>query len=229
MGKYRKYYQEINPNHGHSPNPPRRVGDARALGMRQMTKHIATVVAILALAGCGKETPVTKEAPPSKESPGVGLRQMALTTPPSKLGFTADNDFPTVYGVLTEWDIDGVSATVMSMRDGTASLYTTSTFGIIGGQGHESVRQAAARYVKIAEQFAKSGKPVTEFAYPKSGQVFYYFLTYDGVRLAVGNEAAIERGSDATRPLFAAAQDVLTELRLITEKENAQPRPEPYR
>jgi len=190
-----------------------------------MMKHIAIVVAILALAGCGKETPVTKEIPPSKESPGVGLRRMVLTTQPSKLGFAADNDFPTVYGVLTEWDIDGVTATIMSMRDGTASLYTTSTFGIIGGQGHDSVRPAAARYVKAAEHFTKSSKPVTEFAYPKSGQVFYYLLTYSGVRLVIGNEAAIERGSDATRPLFAAAQDVLTELRLTTEKGNAQPPP----
>jgi hypothetical protein len=52
--------------------------------------------------------------------------------------------------------------------------------------------------------------------------VFYYLLTYDGVRQIIGNKAAIERGSDPTRSLFAAAQDVLTELRLITEKEDAQ-------
>lgn len=128
-----------------------------------------------------------------------------------------------VYGVLTEWDIDGVTATVMSMRDGTASLYTTSTFGIIGGQGHESVRQAAARYVKGCEQFADSGKIVTKFSYPKSGEVFYYILTYDGVRQIVGNQAAIERGSDPTRPLFEAAQDVLTKLRLISEQVDTQP------
>ena len=142
---------------------------------------------------------------------------MALTTPVDKFGFISDANFPTVYGVLTEWDIDGVTVTVMSMRDGTASLYTTSTFGIIGGQGHESVRQAAASYVKTAEQFVKSGKTVADFAYPKSDQVFYYLLTYDGVQLITGDMTAIEHGPDPTRPLFAAAQDVLTELRLITE------------
>ncbi len=181
-------------------------------------RRIAIAAVILALAGCGRETNVSKESAPPEESPGVGLRQMVLTTSAEKLGFSADADFPTVYGVLTEWDIDGVTATVMSLRDGTASLYTTSTFGIIGGQGHESVRQAAARHVKTANQFAKSGKPVTEFAYPKSGQVFYYLLTYNGVQLVTGDMTAIERGPDPTRPLFAAAQDVLTELRLITEK-----------
>ena len=155
-------------------------------------------------------------------SPSVELRQMALATPASKLGFTSDTDFPKLYGVLTDWDIGGTTATIMSMRDGTASLYTTSTFGIIGGHSHENVRQAATRYVKIGEQFAGSGKPVIEFPYPKSGQVFYYLLTYDGVRKVIGSESAIENGSDPTRELFSAAQDVLTELRLITEKENAQ-------
>ena len=181
-------------------------------------KHIAIAITILALAGCGRKSPVTKQAAPPEESPGVGLRQMVLTTPVSEVGFTADAAFPVVYGVLTEWDIDGVTATVVSMRDGMASLYTTSSFGIIGGEGHESVRRAATRYVKVAGQLVQSGKPVTEFAYPKRGQVLYYILTYDGVRQIVGDETAIGRGSDPTRPLFAAAQDVLTELRLITEK-----------
>lgn len=157
-----------------------------------------------------------KKQPP-KDSPGIGLRTMALTTPVSKLGFSSDEDFPLAYGVLTDWDIGGVTATVMSMRDGTASLYTTSTFGIIGGHGHENVRIAADRYVKIAEKFITYGKAVSDFTYPKSGDVFFYILTYDGVRLCVGNEDAINNGSDPTCPLFAAAQDVLTSLRLITE------------
>ena len=186
-------------------------------------KRIAIAAAILALAGCGRENTVTGQSMQHGESSGVGLRQMVLSTTVQQLGFVADDEFPTVYGVLTEWDIDGVTATVMSMREGTASLYTTSTFGIIGGQGHDSVRQAAASYVKTAEQFGKSGKPVAEFAYPKSGQVFYYVLTYDGIRLVTASEAAIEQGSDPTFPLFGAAQDVLTELRLITQRGDAQP------
>jgi hypothetical protein len=161
-----------------------------------------------------------KKQPP-EDSPGVELRAMALTTPVSKLGFSPNDDFPLAYGVLTDWDIGGVTATVMAMRDGTASLYTTSTFGIIGGQGHENVRIAAGQYVKLAEQFIKYGKAVNDFMYPKSGQVYFYILTYDGVRLCVGNEDAIEKGSDPTFPLFAAAQDVLTNLRLVTEEVNA--------
>ena len=89
-------------------------------------KRIAILAAILAVAGCGRENTVTKESTKPEESPGVALRQMALTTPVDKLDFSPDADFPTVYGVLTEWDIDGVTATVMSMRDGTASTAIAS-------------------------------------------------------------------------------------------------------
>jgi hypothetical protein len=146
------------------------------------------------------------------------LRQSVLTRPLSELGFSPDSEFPRVYGVVTDWDLVQAVATIVSLRDGTASLYTTSTFGVIGGQGHASVRQAAIKCVKLAEQFVDSSKPVTDFAYPKGGQVFFYLLTYEGMRLCVGDEAAIESGLDPARPLFTAAQDVLTELRLVAEK-----------
>ena len=184
-------------------------------------KLIGVAFQILALIGCDMAAAAVEGESPAEDSPGVHLRQTALTTPVSQLGFSSDSDFPRVYGVLTDWDIGGVTVTIMSLRDGTASLYTTSTFGVIGGKEHRSVRQAATRYVKLAEQYVDSAKAVSNYAYPKSGQVYYYLLTYDGVRLCVGDEAAIVRGSDSTRPLFAAAQDVLTELRLTTEKENA--------
>lgn len=157
-----------------------------------------------------------------QESPGVSLRKMVLTTAVSEPGFSPDANFPTVYGVLMDWDIGGVIVTVMAMRDGTASLYTTKTFGVLGGQGHENVRGAAVRYVKLAEQYVDSGKAVTDFPYPKSDQVYFYILTYDGVRLCVGYDSAIQEGSDPTRPLYDAAQTVITELRLISEKEDAQ-------
>ena len=149
------------------------------------------------------------------------LRRLALTTHFKKFGFTPDADFPAVYGVVMDWDIGDATASVLSMRDGTASLYTTAAFGVIGGQMHERVRRAAVRFVKTAAQFAESGKRVATFDYPRSGQVFYYLLTYAGVRLVVSDELATVSGSDPANPLFAAAQKVLTELRLVSEKNNA--------
>lgn len=165
---------------------------------------------------------MNESAPQSEPTAGTALRRMALTTPADELGFAPDDEFPHVYGVLTDWDVGEVVATVMSLRDGTASLYTSSTFGILGGSEEPSLRQAAARYVEVAQGFADAAEPVTDFPYPPPDRVHYHLLTYDGVRRAVGHLTALEDGSDPTLPLFAAAQDVLTELRLMAEKKEAE-------
>ena len=149
---------------------------------------------------------------------GKALRLMALTTPASRFGFTPDRDYPRVFGVLTDWNPGEATASILATRDGTASLYTTAKFGIIGGQGHETVRRAAEQCVKVAEGYFDRGSPVTKYPYPNHGKVNFYLLTYEGVRLCVGDELEINRGTDPMRPLFAAAQDVLTELRLVSEK-----------
>ena len=146
---------------------------------------------------------------------------MALTTPPGELGFVPDAEYPTVYGVLVDWPMDGDVVTILALRGGTASLYTTFAFQVIGGEAHAQVRKAAERCVTVASDYATSGEPVTDYPYPEGGQVYFYLLTYDGVRRCVGNETAIERGSDPTSELFAAAQDVMTELRLTVEAQDA--------
>ena len=63
---------------------------------------------------------------------------MMLTTPPVRTGEKPTKEFPRVYGILMDWPVGEQTATVFSSSSGAASLYTTSTFGIIGGEGHES-------------------------------------------------------------------------------------------
>jgi hypothetical protein len=121
--------------------------------------------------------------------------------------------------VLVDWNIDDQTASVLAMRDGTASLYTTSTFGIVGGHGHAKVRSAAETCTRRAAMHYDTSAPTTDFPYPKQGGVNFYLLTYEGVRLAVGDEAGINGGTDPTLPLFEAAQNVITELRLTGEQE----------
>ena len=70
---------------------------------------------------------------------------MMLTTSPQEIGVKPTKEFRRVYGILMDWPIGEQIATVFSSSTGAASLYTTSTFGIIGGEGHETVRAAARR------------------------------------------------------------------------------------
>lgn len=148
---------------------------------------------------------------------GKALRMMMLTTPAEKLKLSPDDEYPKVYGLVTDWNISNATASIVAMKDGTASVYTTTTFGIIGGQGNPTAREMARRCTKAAGQYYDLSTPVSEFPYPAPGTVNFYLLTYEGVRLYLGDEAAIKAGPDPARPLFIAAQNVLTALRMVVQ------------
>lgn len=143
---------------------------------------------------------------------------MMLTTPPEKTGSTPTKEFPHIYGVLMDWPLSEQTATVFSTSTGAASLYTTSTFGIIGGEGHETVRNAAMNFVRFADRYLEDATPTTEYPYPAPDRVRFYFLTFDGVRVIDTDSATINNRTSKYADLFGFGQAVLTELRLITQK-----------
>jgi hypothetical protein len=175
-------------------------------------------IASLFGAGC-------KPAAPAPTSPSSGadamreLRTMMLTTPASKAGIQPTETFPKVFGIVMDMPISGGhTATVVSMCDGHASLYTTSTFGVLGGIGHESVRVASTNFVKAAQSHFDEATVTTDFPYPVPDHVRFYLLGFDGVRVIDAEIASVEKRTDSRSDMWAAGQRVLTELRLLTEK-----------
>lgn len=152
-----------------------------------------------------------------------GLRMMWLTTPPGDLGgLKPTPEFPRVYAVLMDWPVGKNTATVAASSGGDASIFTTSTFGILGGVGHETVRAAAAKLVKLADKFYDDAQPTKEFPYPAADRVRFYLLTFTGVRVIDTDMASIQNGQSKFTALFAAGQDVLTELRLVSEEHDKE-------
>jgi hypothetical protein len=149
---------------------------------------------------------------------GRDLRKMMLATPAEKFGAKPSSEFPRIYGVLMDWPIGDEIATVFSTSTGAASLYTTSTFGIIGGEGHASVRTAAIEFVRAADRLYDDATPTTAYPYPAANRVKFYLLTYKGVRVLDTYLAAIEKHTSRYVEYFGLAQAVLTELRHVTEK-----------
>lgn len=148
------------------------------------------------------------------------LRMQLLTTPAAKFGIEPTPDFPVVYGIVMDWPIGENIASVVSLCDGNASLYTTSTFGVIGGFGHESVRVQARNFVAVAAKFLGAATPVSEFPYPESDRIRYYLLTFDGVKMIDADMEAVTSNRHESSELFAYGQEVLTELRLATETDS---------
>lgn len=168
------------------------------------------------LFGCSEAQP-----PDPKKNPadaGRALRMIMLTTPAEKTGDKPTKEFPRIYAVLMDWPVGEQTATVFSSSTGAASLYTTSTFGVIGGEGHENVRTAAMKFVRAADRFFDASMPTSEYPYPTGDRVHFYFLTFGGVRVIDTDLASINKRTSRFTELFGLGQAVLTELRLITEK-----------
>src|SRR5438876_9598093 len=121
---------------------------------------------------------------------------MMLTTPASKVGIQPSEAYPRVSGVLMDWPLGEHTATLVSMCDGHASLYTTSTFGVLGGIGHESVRTASTNFVAAAQSHYDEASPTTDFPYPVADHVRFYLLGFDGVRVVDTEIALVERRND---------------------------------
>lgn len=162
------------------------------------------------------------QTPDSTESDPAGamraLRMQILTTPASELGIEKSAKNTSVYGALLEFPIDKNTATVVALSDGNASLYTTSTFGVIGGIGHDNVRAAATAFVKAANEVHDDAVATLEYPYPASDRVRFYLLTHSGVRVIDTDLASIEAGRSKYTGLYGRGQDVLTQLRLTTQQ-----------
>lgn len=154
---------------------------------------------------------------------GKELRLQILNSSAAEVAIEPSEAMPRVWGVVVDWPVSEQIATVASLADGNASLYTTSTFGVIGGGEHERVRAAARRVVEAAEAHLEMTTAAQAFPYPGADQVFFYFLTFQGVRAATAEAEGIEAGTDELTGLFGLTQKVLTELRLSRDRGAGDP------
>lgn len=173
-------------------------------------------------AALAAEPPSPAAEPPSTQDMGRTLREQFLDMTAADVGISPSARFPLVYGVSMDLPVDEQTATVIALSDGTASLYTTASFGIIGGGAHAPVRKAARRFVAVAARYAGDAVPIPTHPYPAAGKVRFWFLTFDGLRSVETELDPIEEGSSPFLPLFAAGQDVLTELRRIHVRMQAE-------
>jgi hypothetical protein len=179
----------------------------------------AVAVGLLALSIGWPESAVAQPSG-GKDSAQVmrELRVTFLSASAASLGFRPSRDYPRVLGVALDWPVGEQTGTIVSALDGSASLYTTATFGIIGGDAHEPVRAAARRFVKAAESHHDEAVPTDTYPYPAPGKVRFYLRTFEGVRVIESDAASVYSSTGRHSALFRVGQGVLTELRKVTEQ-----------
>ena len=148
----------------------------------------------------------------------AGLRRLVLSTSPADLGLTVDADPERVFGVLMETGYEPAVVTIVSLIDGTTSMYVSTGGGTIGAGEQEPVAEATRAFVAMAQVFVGQTAPTETFDLPELGRVRFQLLTVGGGRTAEAGEDDLGFGRHPLSPLFHAGQDVITEIQLISEQ-----------
>jgi hypothetical protein len=152
-------------------------------------------------------------------NPYESLRAKALNMTPEDLGLDVHGGDLVAHGVVMDWTVGSDVVTVVSFATGDASLYFSWGGGVIGGFAHENVQQAAKAFVNSAGTFIEKMQPAQDHSTPRPGLVRFFVVTNRGVITAEAQERDLDEQGHELSSLFHAGQDVVTQLRLITEKQ----------
>jgi hypothetical protein len=147
-----------------------------------------------------------------------GLRRQVFESTPETLGLTIASESKAPWAILMEMGYPTAVVTLASFATGDASLYFSSGGGILGGGYHQPVHDAAKRFVATAEDYVDKMALVTLYPVPELGRVRFYVLTRQGVFTSEAREQDLGAKKNELASLFYAGQDVITELRLVSEK-----------
>ena len=110
------------------------------------------------------------------------------------------------------------AATLVCLSDGTTSLYTSSGGGIIGGGSHESVVRQTEKLLQVVDGHLAQMAEAVDQSLPADGYTIIRALTREGPRTYQALEVDLGKGRSVMSPVFYAAHDVITQLRLIESK-----------
>lgn len=145
------------------------------------------------------------------------LRAMALGLDPARIEPTPGEPWNGAMVAAMELSVDGSTATILTVADGTVSMHLSTGGGVIGAGEHAAVREEGRRFREAVAASRGSLVPTTEFPLPSSGDVRFHAVFGDDRATAVAPEAALRSGRHPLSPLYAAGQDLLTEIRLASE------------
>jgi hypothetical protein len=148
----------------------------------------------------------------------MALRQKLLSASPSDFGLAPTADLPHVWGAMMEMRVGKAVVSLVAVAEGSTSLYFSTGGGVIGGGEHESVRAASRKLLAFVETGLDLFVPIERPLEVMEKTVTFAVLTYDGLRGARDHEQKVQDRKSPLWPAFYLGQDVITALRLTTEK-----------
>jgi hypothetical protein len=196
-------------------------------------KKLTLLMALFAMLGCSvpqqansqNKKPESQATPSTGESAKAaeamkGLRDRLFTSSAEEVGLSGKDAKAKVWGALMEVAFPEGVGTLVSIRDGSASLYTTTGGAVLGVTSAQ-----AKQFVAEAEKHLARMEPAKSYPYPNVGRIKFYALTQEGVYAAEVDEKELVGGGHALSPLFTAANDVLTALRTASDQTKQSGKP----
>lgn len=150
-----------------------------------------------------------------RSNPAADLRAAVLALDPAEFGLAPTGRHPNVFGGTMETTFEqGRSFTLVCIADGTTSLYFSTGGGIIGAGDHERVAAASLAFLDALEAHLSGLAPDTDDALPPPGHATLRALTFGGRRAARAPEDDLGEDRHPLSPVFHAAHEVLTQVRL---------------
>lgn len=151
------------------------------------------------------------------------LRRRVLTLDPSECGLVPSPLHPFLWGVVMDTTYPNGSATLVSLADGTTSLYLSSGGGTIGAGQHVAVAEATGRLLTVTERHLGLMHLSNDLAPPPTGSTKIIALGYHDVRSEQSAELAFGSGNHSLSTVFHAAHGVITEIRRLSQPEPSSP------
>jgi hypothetical protein len=140
---------------------------------------------------------------------------MAIGIDPAAIGLSTGTIGP-VWGVVMDTVMaDGTWYSLVTLADGTTSLYTSGTFGVIGAGQHESVRAASEVLLSMVRNDLGMFRVASDSALPPRGSVAIRAMTFDGQRVVVAVEDDLGHGRHPAAQVFHAAHGVIGQVRQL--------------
>jgi hypothetical protein len=145
------------------------------------------------------------------------LRSMALGLDPSQIQTPPGEPWSGAAVAVMELAVDRAIASIVAVADGSVSMYVSSGGGVIGAGEHAAVRAEAQRFRTVVADSRGMLVRTAEFPLPRAGEVRFHARIGEDRFTGAAPEALLRTGRHVLAPLYAAGQDLLTEIRLASE------------
>lgn len=144
------------------------------------------------------------------------MRENVFSLPAHDVGVASAPGHTHVWIVLMETGYPEAVASLVTIADGTTSLYFSKGGGIIGAGQHPAVRVASDHFITLVDARVGELALATEHPLPASGRVRFYARTFEDLRTAEASEQELGENRHPLSPIFHAGHAVIAAVRETT-------------